>query len=309
MGFSSYSLGIICLTVALIQVQIWGWMAFSTLAFFALGTVFLSFLYLTDKRSPEPFVNFTLFHHRTFKEAALSIFTSAFQLMITIFIPIYLQKTMSFSPVGAGFYMTITTLPVALASPLAGKLLDRYGFKVPIVLGQGLTILSFLWLLVVLSLNQFAWIIPALLLMSLGFTSITSPAFSAGVSCIDHDNRGIASGLLGTIRALGANFGVAATGTLILDTQSRVLFTKIATDAQTADLSSNFINGLVHSMQPAIDALQRLPTATQQIVTTYFNESYRFAFGIATAVDAAMGLIGLFGLLVWFKIKAPASEP
>jgi tetrahydromethanopterin S-methyltransferase subunit B len=109
--------------------------------------------------------------------------------------------------------------------------------------------------------------------------------------------------MLGTIRSLGANFGVAFTGTLIADTQSQVMLQKIASNEATASLPTGFVDGLVHSMQPAIDALQRLPEPTQQFVNTYFNESYLYAFSMANAVDAALGAIGLFGVLVWFKNK------
>jgi EmrB/QacA subfamily drug resistance transporter len=301
LGFASYSIGIICLTVAIIQVQSWGWMAFSTFIFIALGVVFLFFLYLSDKHAKEPFVNFTLFHHRTFKEAGLSIFTSAFQLMITVFLPIYFQKILLFSPAEAGFYMAISSLPMMIGAPLAGKLLDRYGYKVPILIGQSLTIFSFLWMMIFLPLNQFALILPALFLLSMGFTSIMAPSFSAGVSCIPPENRGIASGMLGTIRSLGSNFGVAAMGTLIADTQSHLLFKKMGADEQTASLSYGFIDGLLHSTKPAIDALQHLSTDVQQLVTLYLNESYQYGFGLANAVSAGMGLIGMFGVFVWFK--------
>ncbi len=127
---------------------------------------------------------------------------------------------------------------------------------------------------------------------------------SAGIGCIEPEHRGTASGILGTIRSLGANFGVAVTGTLIADTQSRLMLQNISLDERTAALSANLIDGLVHAMQPAIDALHRMPESVVQAVNGYLNESYQYAFGMANAVDAMLGVIGLLGVLIWTKRRS-----
>jgi EmrB/QacA subfamily drug resistance transporter len=287
LGFFCYSIGIVCLTIALIQVEVWGWSAIATETFFILGAIFLSLLYFTDKRTHDPFVDFSLFRHKIFKASGLNIFIAAFVLIITVFLPIYMQKVLSFSPVEAGFYLAVTSIPIAIASPFAGELLDRFGFKVPVILGQTLVLASFVWIVAFLPFDRFLYLVPALLLMSVGITSIMSPSFTAGIACIPAENRGLASGIVGTIRALGANFGIAATGTLIFDTQSKLFTKKMASE----------------SLSPTVfDHLSQLPPAVQAL----YNDSYRLAFGLANSVDAIVCAIGLFAMLIWFRKKKAA---
>jgi MFS family permease len=300
LGFSCYTLGIIFLTIALIQIQSWGWNSFSTFVLIFLGVVFLLLLYFTDKKSRGPFIDFSLFKNKVFNESALNIFSTAFTLMITIFLSIYMQRIFSFSPAKTGYYLMLSSIPVAV-SPIAGKMLDYWGLRKTIIPIQLVLIFSFLSIAFFVFWNNFWLFFPFLFLLSAGMTSIFTCSFAAGLGSVELKNRGEASGLLGTIRALGVNFGVAIVGSLIVDSQKNIFARELSENETTSSLSPKMFDGLMEASAQAKEALESLSFPLKQIVLDIFNRSYKLAFVYASIVEATVILICLIATLLFLK--------
>jgi EmrB/QacA subfamily drug resistance transporter len=298
-GFTAYSISIILVTVGLIQVPAWGWKAPQTILMCGMGLVFLVFLYRVDSKSKDPFIDFGLFKNLIFKASSMNIFAGSFALMITIFLPMYLQNVLLFSPSQAGLYMALTSIPLVFASPLAGKLLDRFGFQTPIYFGQAVTILAFLWIIVFLPHNQFSLLIPALLALSVGFTSLLTASFSAGISAISWQNRGLASGILGTLRVVGATLGVAATGSVITGTEVSLLQRRLHESCGTSSIAPDLAEQLVESRH-SMEILSSLPETTRQLISTYSQEAQLFAFSNANILQIMVIGIACVSMFVLF---------
>ncbi|MBI5346492.1 MAG: MFS transporter [Chlamydiae bacterium] len=299
LGFGCYTLGIILLTIALIQLQSWGWSSFPSILMFILGSIFLLLLYFTDKKSKDPFINFSLFKNKIFSGSALNIFSAAFALIITVFLPIYMQRIFNFSLFTSGYYMMLTSIPMTFAAPLAGKISDYMGPKKPITFSQLLLILSFLCIAVFLPVNNFWFIFPILFFLPIAFTSIFTCSFAVGISAIELENRGQASGLLGTIRSLGINFGVAIMGSLIVDISSSQFSAKLLENTATNALNPKIFEGAAQKSN-----LQTLSPALQKTVTDFFNDAYMMAFQYVNITEAMIVLISLIGMFLFFKKRA-----
>ncbi|MBL6854479.1 MAG: MFS transporter [Alphaproteobacteria bacterium] len=144
---------------------------------------------------------------------ALSIGTSicsfAGQMLALVSLPFLLQSEMHFTAVETGLLMTPWPIAIALVSPVAGRLADRYpagilGAIGLIVFGSGLFALA--QLPAHPSIPDIAW---RMVLAGAGFGLFQSPNNRAMIGSTPRERSGGASGMLGTARLLGQTIGAA----------------------------------------------------------------------------------------------------
>jgi MFS transporter, DHA2 family, multidrug resistance protein len=144
---------------------------------------------------------------------ALSICTSicsfAAQMLALVSLPFLLQTNLHFSAVETGLLITPWPVAIAIASPIAGRLADKY--SAGILGGAGL----FVFALGLLSLAflpdspapvEIVW---RMAMCGFGFGMFQSPNNRAMISAAPKSRSGGASGMLGTARLLGQTSGAA----------------------------------------------------------------------------------------------------
>ena len=144
---------------------------------------------------------------------ALSIATSiasfCAQMLALVSIPFYLQSRYGYSAVEMGLLITPWPITVAIAAPLAGRLVERY----PAGLLGGIGLLLFaggLGSLATLPANpshlDVAW---RMALAGAGFGLFQTPNNRTMIAAAPRERTGGASGMLGTARLLGQTTGAA----------------------------------------------------------------------------------------------------
>ena len=122
---------------------------------------------------------------------------------ISYLISIYLQVVMGYSSQAAGLIMIFQPVVMALLSPVAGRLSDRFSpFKMSSV-GMAFCAAGAGIFIFVGKDSPLAVIIIALLITGLGFSLFSSPNTNAVMSCVDKDEYGVASSVLATMRSIG----------------------------------------------------------------------------------------------------------
>jgi EmrB/QacA subfamily drug resistance transporter len=119
------------------------------------------------------------------------------------FISLYLQYLKGFDARTAGFIMISQPVMMALLSPLAGKLSDRYNAGVIASFGMGLTATGLIMLCFVNETSPILLIISLLIIMGIGFAFFSSPNSNAIMSSVEKKHLGVASGVVGTMRMVG----------------------------------------------------------------------------------------------------------
>ena len=126
----------------------------------------------------------------------------------SFFISLYLQYIKGFDPRTAGLIMISQPIMMALLSPLAGRLSDKYNPGIIASFGMGLTAAGLILLCFITVHSTVYFIITLLIIMGVGFALFSSPNSNAIMSSVEKKHLGVASGVLGTMRMAGQMFSM-----------------------------------------------------------------------------------------------------
>ena len=91
---------------------------------------------MIELRSPAPMVDFGFFRSRTFLGANLVGFIVSFAMLAQFFfLALYMQNILHYSPLQTGVRFLPSTLVIIVMGPLAGRLTDRIGPRIPMTVG------------------------------------------------------------------------------------------------------------------------------------------------------------------------------
>ena len=201
--------------MALIEANDWGWGSGRIIGLLVGGVVATAAFLFTESRVSAPIVDFRFFRSRNFIGANTVATIISFAMMGSFFfLAIYLQDLLGYSPLETGLRFLPTTVLVVIAAPLAGRVADRIGSRLPMVLGLAITALALYLFSRMTATTTYSDLLPAFLLLGLGIGATMSPMSTAAMNAVDVDKAGVASGTLQMFRMMGGTIGVAATGAI-----------------------------------------------------------------------------------------------
>jgi MFS family permease len=171
---------------------------------------------LIERRSAAPIVDFEFFRSRSFLGANIVAFAISFGMFaVFFFLALYMQNILGFGPLATGVRFLPTTIVIMFAGPLAGRLSDRIGPRVPLTFGLLLVATSLAWQSRITVDTGFGFLVVPFILLGLGMGFTMSPMSTAAMNAVDRSKAGVASGTLSMTRMVGGTFGVAALGALV----------------------------------------------------------------------------------------------
>ncbi len=237
LGFLCFACGVSALTILFMQAASSGWTSIEALICIALIPISFGLLLWRERYIPHPFLDLLLFKKPLYIAVSISISITNFILMITVFRAIYLQDILNYSPLQTGLITCISALPTCFMSPIAGKLSDRFGPKLPVALGFLSLIFSFFWL-GFFSTPQLPSLITAFLAFGFGIPLIFTPSFSSALSSVPPTKTGTAMGMLFTLRMVANTLGLALIHLFVTTVQQNLSPSKGAHLAEIASFSS-----------------------------------------------------------------------
>ena len=124
---------------------------------------------------------------------------------------LYLQYIKGLNPHYAGLVLISQPVVMALFSPFAGRLSDRFEPRIIASSGMGLITVGLFLFIFLGEKTPLEFIIAALVLSGLGFAFFSSPNTNAVMGSVEKRFFGIASGILATMRSTGMMFSMGIT--------------------------------------------------------------------------------------------------
>jgi EmrB/QacA subfamily drug resistance transporter len=196
-----------------------GWQR--SLPFFLVGIVAFVLFALAERRQialkrARPLIDLRMFRQRNLGLACLVNFFTGFVLIIAmvnvpIFVNVILGETIESAAVDSGRILSALTVAMAIASVLGGWLCERFGYRLPTLLGLAFISVGFFlmgtnWQVDV----DYPQMALHLALGGLGFGLVIAPTATAVVDAVIAERRGVASALVIVLRLMGMTIGLSA---------------------------------------------------------------------------------------------------
>ncbi|MCC5831536.1 MAG: MFS transporter [Chlamydiales bacterium] len=201
--------GVVSLVVGLMQGNEWGWNNPAVLTLLVVSPIFFFLFWWISTHTPHPLIDFNFFKSRLFTVANVFIFLTQSIIMVTVLWAIYFQNQLDYTPAQTGLVIFIAVLPVFLMAPFGGYIGDRFGPRLPLLIGYCLLTFSLFWLLFTAQSETVGVLLPGLLTFGGGIPMILSPTIAMGLSQISSEKLGAASGITTETRQLASTVGIA----------------------------------------------------------------------------------------------------
>jgi EmrB/QacA subfamily drug resistance transporter len=293
-GVFTFSAALFLLIFGLIRGNPEGWGSPVIVITLSAAVVLMAAFLVIETRREHAMLDLSLFRKPAFTGASLVALTlSAGMFAMFLYLTLYIQDVLGYSPLQAGLRFLPTTLLSFFVAPLAGRALHR--IPAGRLMGVGLILVGFgLFLQHGIEVGD-SWtgLLPGFILTGIGIGMTNPPLASVAIGVVEPARAGMASGINSTFRQVGIATGVAALGAIF---QARI-------ESKLADLlpqaPSSFADAV--SSGAAQTAVQSAPPQFQAQALDAANTAFVSAFNEILLVGAAIALAG--SLASWLLIR------
>ncbi len=238
-GLLTFSLGLFLLIFGLIRGNPEGWSSPTIVASLAGAVALLAAFVAVEARSASPMLDLRLFRKPAFNGvSAVAFGLSAGMFAMFLYLTIYMQGVLDFSPLETGLrFLPLTVLSFVVA-PISGALSHRIPIRV--LLGTGLALVGVgLFLMHGLTPDsEISALLPGFLIAGIGIGVANPGIGQAAIAVVPVEQAGMGSGVNTSFRQVGIATGIASLGAVF---QGRV-------DAKLTELLPNAPHGLAEAV-------------------------------------------------------------
>lgn len=183
---------------------------------FSLGILAAAGFVWRIRSAPDPFVSPSLFGHPGFVAAvAVGFFMMFANVGTLVLTPFLVSEVNGLSAASIGLVLAPGAAAVAVLSPIAGRLSDRFGPRLLIRVGLTVMMLSTLSLSTI-GVGASAIVVSlGVLGLGLGFSIVNSPTANAAAATLSSEESGVGLGIFQLVFFLGGGFGTAVVATFL----------------------------------------------------------------------------------------------
>jgi len=269
-----------------------GWQSGLIVACLVGSALLLAAFIAIERRSEHPMLDFSLFRMHAFNGvSAVAFGLSAGMFALFLYLTIYMQGVLGFSPLETGLRFLPLTILGFIVAPIAGALSNKIPIRV--LLGVGMTLVGVGLVLMhgVSADSEWTTLLAGFVVAGIGIGTTNPGIGQAAIAVVPPQKAGMGSGINTTFRQVGIATGVAALGAVF---QSRV-------DSRLSELLPNAPRGfgeLVASGGPRAAATAhvagvapgRVGHAADVAFVSAFNEIILIA-AVLSFIVAALGFV------------------
>ena len=300
LGTILITLGLGALVYGLIESSQLGFGDRSVIAALTAAVALLALFLRIEVRISNPMLPLVLFRSRTFTGANLLTFLLYGALGGTLFfLPLNLIQVQHYSATAAGAAFLPFILIIFLLSRWAGGLVERYGSKIPLVIGPLIAALGFaLFMLPDVNAGYWRNFFPAVVVLGIGMAVSVAPLTTTVMNSVTENRVGIASGVNNAVARGAGLLAIAVLGIIMLHSFNHALDRRL-TDA-------NVSSAVWQSLQTqrtklaAASLPNEMDQMTQQYVGQNIAESFVHAFRLIMAIGATLAAVS--AVVAWVLI-------
>ncbi len=305
-GLVTFSLSLFLLIFGLIRGNPEGWGSGLIIACLVGAAVLMAAFIAVELRSEHPMLDFSLFRKAAFNGvSAVAFALSAGMFALFLYLTIYIQGVLDFSPLEAGLRFLPLTILGFIVAPIAGALSNRIPIRILLGVGMSLVGVGLLLMHGISVDSQWTTLLAGFIVAGIGIGTTNPGIGQAAIAVVPPEKAGMGSGINTTFRQVGISTGVAGLGAVF---QSRV-------DSKLTELLPNAPDGLgelvasggsraAATAHVAGIAPGRVGQAADAAFVSAFNEIILIA-AVVTFVGAALG----FALVRHRDFVQPAGPP
>jgi EmrB/QacA subfamily drug resistance transporter len=271
-------------------VPVWSFVAFAVL---------LAGFVVRELMAAHPVLPLSLFRSVSLSAATGLLLLGVFALFGTIFfITLYLQQVHGLSPVASGVRLLPMTGIFIVSSPLGGALTQRFGPRVPLVLGMVFTAVAMFGLSRISVDASYNTIWPWFVLIGLAFGFILTAGTEAIVGNAPAQLAGVAGGLQQTAFQVGGVLGTSVLGTILSTRVGNVLVDRLS----GAGVPGPAAHGLAGAKSYVAQGVAPVPPGTPGPIANAitngshlaFMDGFQTSMSVAAVVALAAAVVAVF---------------
>jgi EmrB/QacA subfamily drug resistance transporter len=262
----------------------------------------VTFVFLERQRR-HPMVPLELFRSRTFTGANLLTLLLYSALGGTLFfLPLNLIQVQHYSPTAAGAALLPFILIMFLLSRWAGGLVQKYGAKIPLIVGPGIAAIGFAsFMLPGVGDNYWKTFFLPMIVLGTGMAISVAPLTTTVMNSVAQTRAGIASGINNAVSRVAGLLAIAVFGIIMLQAFNHALAMNLS------GLPSSIRQSLEQQRTKlvAADLPQNIAPATRTQLRDAIDHSFVVGFRAVMLTGALSATAG--AICAWWLIKAEAD--
>ena len=208
--------GLFSLTYGFNEAATKGWSATSTLTYLGASILLLIAFVIIESKVANPLMPLRVITERNRGGSYLgSLVVGAGLFSMFLFLGLYLQVVLGYSPLKSGFAFLPFTAGIIIFAGVASQLLPKVGPKPLMVPGLIAASVGLLLLTRITPETSYAThVVPSLLIMSSGMALVFIPLTSTSLHGISGHDTGVASAMVNTSQQIGGSLGTALLNTV-----------------------------------------------------------------------------------------------
>ena len=266
------------------------------------SAILLIVFFVNETRTPEPMLDLNLFRIPAFVGVSAVAFTLAASIFaMFLYLTLYLQDNLGYSPLAAGArFLPLTLLAFAVA-PLAGRLSVRVRSRWLLSIGMVLIAGGLFAMSQASPASSWTVLLPGFILCGAGIGTVNPVLASGAISVVQPQHSGMASGANNTFRQVGIATGIAVLGAIF---QSQIV-THTSTALQKSDVGLAVLHRGGSQLNAALSAgqvhevAQRVPSQNaRDALTQAYHLGFSTTLNHLMELGAVVAFVGVLCALV-----------
>jgi MFS family permease len=151
------------------------------------------------------------------------------------FLPFLLIQVHGFSATLAGATFLPFTIIMAVLSRWSGGLIDRFGARLPLMIGPAIAALGFALLATLGITSSYATLLVPMIVLGLGMAVTVAPLTTSVINAVPERQAGTASGINNAVASLASLLAVAILGAIALEVHNHMLDQRLGAQPLSAE--------------------------------------------------------------------------